>query len=226
MSSRNAAINAIHFQIRYSAADSFFWRTVQLCERIVAGILLVLAAPALFAGGLLLMVLSRRSPLIAHKRVGKSGSAIWILKLRTMWDDRPSQNGHFIERISDNTSAELTPKATTDARVKSRFAALCRRFSLDEMPQLWQVVRGEMCLIGPRPLTTQEIARYYGPDALELLSRRPGISGLWQVRGRSSLNYKQRRRLDLFLIRRWCFPLYLKILIATIPSVIRGKNAW
>ncbi|HEX6547062.1 MAG TPA: sugar transferase, partial [Bryobacteraceae bacterium] len=117
-------------------------------------------------------------------------------------------------------------KPSDDPRVTSRFARICRRYSIDELPQLWQVVNGEMALVAPRPLTRNELDLYYGEDARELLTRKPGISGLWQVSGRSRLTYSQRRRLDLFMIRRWSFRLYLRILVVTVPKVLAGKDAW
>jgi lipopolysaccharide/colanic/teichoic acid biosynthesis glycosyltransferase len=110
--------------------------------------------------------------------------------------------------------------------VTSRFAAFCRRYSLDELPQLWQVVRGEMSLVGPRPLTRQELDTYYGADASRIIAAKPGLSGLWQISGRSRLTYPQRRRLDLFLVRKWSVSLYLRILFTTLPRVAAGKDAW
>jgi lipopolysaccharide/colanic/teichoic acid biosynthesis glycosyltransferase len=83
-----------------------------------------------------------------------------------------------------------------------------------------------MALVGPRPLTASEIHVYYGASAIELLTRRPGLTGLWQIKGRSRLTYSQRRRLDLFLIRHWSPGLYLKVLLATIPRTLTGKDAW
>ena len=118
------------------------------------------------------------------------------------------------------------PKERTDPRVTSRVATLCRRYSIDELPQLWHVLKGEMALLGPRPLTASEIQTYYGPAAVELLAVKPGLTGLWQTSGRSRLTYSQRRRLDLFMIRNWSAGLYLKILLRTIPAVLTGKDAW
>jgi lipopolysaccharide/colanic/teichoic acid biosynthesis glycosyltransferase len=117
-------------------------------------------------------------------------------------------------------------KVSADPRVTSAFAAFCRKYSVDEMPQLWHVVRGDLALVGPRPLTAEEIAEHYGSEAGEVLRVKPGLTGLWQVRGRSNLTYPERRRLDLFLVRNWSFRLYADILLATIPSVLSGKGAW
>lgn len=117
-------------------------------------------------------------------------------------------------------------KPFADPRVTSRFARLCRRHSIDELPQLVHVISGKMALVGPRPLTRRELDRYYGEDAAEMVCARPGMTGLWQVMGRSRLTYRQRRRLDLFLVRHPSVGLELWVLLRTIPNVITGRNAW
>jgi exopolysaccharide production protein ExoY len=201
------------------------WKAVEVGERISAATLLIAVSPFLLAVACLIAALSRRSPLIAHKRVGQGGRAIWVLKFRTMWSDARQPWAGVIERLPES-SVRIVPKAANDPRVTSRFAAICRHHSVDELPQLWNVLRGEMALVGPRPLTRSELADYYAGHAAELLTRKPGLSGLWQIRGRSTLSYRQRRSLDLFLIRKWSVRLYARILIATIPCVLFGKNAW
>lgn len=194
-------------------------------ERLTAGALLVFTLPILLPISILVVVISRRSPLVAHQRVGHGGRPIWVLKLRTMWDGDSGKHSIFVHRLSASEAPLLPPNAK-NVRVTSRFAAFCRRYSLDELPQLWHVVRGDMALIGPRPLTQQELDTYYGPDAARVVSARPGLSGLWQISGRSRLTYPQRRRLDLFLVRKWSISLYLRILFLTLPRVLAGKDAW
>ena len=103
---------------------------------------------------------------------------------------------------------------------------MCRRFSLDELPQLAHVVAGQMSLVGPRPITRVELAKHYGSSADEVMSLLPGMTGLWQVLGRDRLSYARRRRLDLFLVRHFSTRLYFLILLRTIPSVLLGRNAW
>lgn len=199
---------------------------LDLGERLAALILLCALLPFLLLASLIVAALSRRSPLIAHARVGKSGKEIWVLKLRTMWGPgTPHRRGRgwLVERLK----GEPVPhsKRSGDPRVTSRFAAACRRYSIDELPQLWHVVRGELSLVGPRPMTVEELAAHYGRAAAEVLRVKPGLTGLWQIRGRSSLNYRQRRRLDLFLVRHWSVRLYAAILLATIPRVLTGRDA-
>jgi lipopolysaccharide/colanic/teichoic acid biosynthesis glycosyltransferase len=87
-------------------------------------------------------------------------------------------------------------------------------------------VQGDLSLVGPRPVTAAELAEHYGAEAEEVLRVTPGLTGLWQIKGRDSLSYRRRRRLDLFLVRNWSFRLYLAILWATIPKVITGQDAW
>ena len=175
---------------------------------------------------MLVVLLSGQAPLVAHRRVGQFGRPLWVIKLRTMWTGRKSVPLRWLERLPVSTTSMYLHKKSDDARVSSGFARFCRRFSIDEIPQLLQVVKGEMTLIGPRPLTGGEIEQYYGLDALELLSVKPGLTGLWQVSGRSRLTYGQRRRLDLFFIRKRSVTLYLRVALATVPVWLTGRDAW
>lgn len=211
---------------RHRVKGRLLWGFVNLLERMAATLLLLALLPFFCVVAALVVILSRRSPFVAHRRVGRNGCELWVLKFRTMWDGSDSRlRKHvFVERVSRESDLQL--KRSTDPRVTSRFALLCRKYSIDELPQLWHVVRGEMALIGPRPLTTQEIVTFYGSDADRLLLVRPGLSGLWQVNGRSRLTLQERRRLDLFMLENWSLKLYLQILQATVPCVLSGRNAW
>lgn len=182
-------------------------------ERVVAAILLCAVAPVAIVIAITILVLSRRSPLIRHARIGWRGQPLLMLKFRTMWGAEPA-------------SSTSCMKCADDPRITSRFAAFCRRHSLDELPQLLHVVRGEMSIIGPRPITAGELDEYYGSSAQEILSVRPGLTGLWQVRGRSRLSYARRRRLDSLLVRRGSLRLRLYILRRSIGSVFTGRDAW
>ena len=106
------------------------------------------------------------------------------------------------------------------------FARFCRRHSIDELPQLWHVIRGQMSLVGPRPVTGSELQRYYSRDASEMLEIKPGIAGLWQISGRSRLSYEERRDLDLRFVRTRTLRMYFRILLRTIPEVLTGENSW
>jgi len=192
-------------------------------ERAAGCVLLALASPAIAISALTVRALSGRSPFVAHLRVGQHGQPFWTLKLRTMWDREPAQS-KWIERIVAEPAED--GKDPRDPRVVSRFAAFCRRHSIDELPQLWHVARGRMSLVGPRPLTHGEVSLYYGAHAHELLSVKPGLTGLWQVYGRSAIRFPQRSAMDLEMVRCLDARLYFKILLRTIPAIVAGNGAW
>jgi exopolysaccharide production protein ExoY len=206
---------------------SFYWHLTSLCERTAAAIMLAALSPAIGAAAIGIRLLSGRTPFIAHRRVGWRGATLWMLKLRTMWGDDAEPAGRlqgWVEYIDDSVGPER--KQAEDPRVASRFARFCRLHSIDELPQLWHVIRGEMSLVGPRPVTAEELRRYYGMAANEVLRHRPGIAGLWQVSGRNRLTYEERREFDLELVRARSFNLYWTILLRTIPEVFSGKNTF
>jgi exopolysaccharide production protein ExoY len=200
---------------------------VNAWERIASAALLIALGPAVVAAAGLLAVLSGRTPFIAHRRVGWRGSTLWMLKLRTMWGSDAESSGPrrgWVEYIEDSSGPER--KRAQDPRIASRVARFCRLHSIDELPQLWHVLRGEMSLVGPRPVTAHELHRYYGGFADEVLQQRPGIAGLWQVSGRNLLSYEERRELDLELVRNRSVRLYLSILVRTVPEVFSGRHTY
>jgi lipopolysaccharide/colanic/teichoic acid biosynthesis glycosyltransferase len=198
---------------------------VAIAERIASTVALIAVSPVLCASAAVLALQSGKSPLIAHRRVGWRRSTLWMLKLRTMWDDSPDR-GRFrwIEPIDDQ--AGPLQKEADDPRVPSAFARFCRRHSVDELPQLLHVICGEMALVGPRPLTAQELERYYGADAQEILEAKPGLAGLWQISGRNRLTYSERRELDLRLVRDGSLRTSLRVLVGSLAQVWTGENSW
>jgi lipopolysaccharide/colanic/teichoic acid biosynthesis glycosyltransferase len=195
-----------------------------LAERAAGLFLLIFSAPILIASAIVISVLSRRSPFVAHLRVGQNHQQFWMLKLRSMWEAGGPARPGWIERVA--VEPDENGKSAFDPRVSNRFASFCRRHSIDEIPQFWHVVRGEMSLVGPRPLTRTEVERYYGSTAAELLSVKPGLTGLWQVSGRSTIRFPHRADLDLQLVRELSPKLYFKIVIRTFSALIGGQGAW
>jgi lipopolysaccharide/colanic/teichoic acid biosynthesis glycosyltransferase len=195
-------------------------------ERAAGLLLLAAAAPVIATSAIAVAALSRRSPFIAHLRVARRGKPFWMLKLRTMWPKAgPASAGYaWIERIA--AAPDDAGKDPCDPRVSSWFASFCRRHSVDELPQLWHVACGEMSLVGPRPLTRAEIERHYAEDATELLSVKPGLTGLWQIYGRSAIRFPRRAAMDLELVRNLSVKTRLKILARTIPAIVFGNGAW
>jgi lipopolysaccharide/colanic/teichoic acid biosynthesis glycosyltransferase len=216
--------------IRNSLVDGLVVRrhapVAELAERTAGFLLLAAAGPVIAMSALAVAGLSERSPFVAHLRVGRNGKPFWTWKIRTMWEGTKANPGRprWVEYIMSDPLED--DKVRLDPRVTSRFAAFCRRHSIDELPQLWHVLRGEMSLVGPRPLTRSELDKYYRDDVSELLSVKPGLTGLWQVYGRSAIKFPERARLDLKLVRTLKPKLYVKVLLRTIPAVIRGNGAW
>jgi exopolysaccharide production protein ExoY len=202
------------------------WTVIRPLERVASLAISILLLPLMAPAAVAIAALSRRSPLVAHLRIGQFGAPFWTLKFRTMWPSstRGGLRPELIERIIDECGPEY--KRSADPRVTSAFARLCRRFSIDELPQLFNVLHGEMSLVGPRPLTEGELVKHYGRDTAEILSLKPGITGLWQVMGRSRLTYEQRLEMDLYLVRNRSLKLYFTILLRTIPAVLKGKDGW
>ena len=203
------------------------WQAVDLCERLASTALLLAVAPVLVTSAAAIALLSGRTPLIAHRRVGWRGNTLWMLKLRTMWGPAagPMRRGtRWVEYIEDEAGPRQ--KQPTDPRVPNWFARFCRRHSIDELPQLCHVIRGEMALVGPRPATASELRMWYGGNPDALLAVKPGIAGLWQISGRNRLTYQERRELDLQFVRRRSLKMYAWILLRTIPEVFRGTNSW
>jgi exopolysaccharide production protein ExoY len=230
MSNHNLSERPAGLSLRSQAIPNTFdcWQIVTFCERLGAFMASAVLLPVLLPSAFIVAVLSRQTPFIAHRRVSQYGRELWVVKLRTMWNRQSAGTlpRMFIERISAGAGRPLSIKTSRDPRIASPFAAFLRRYSIDELPQLWQVVRGELALVGPRPITSLEVEEHYAADSAILLSRKPGITGLWQVCGRSRLGYHQRRRLDLFMIKKWSLPLYLLILARTIHRAPLGKDAW
>lgn len=198
-------------------------RVIYRVEPCIAALALMVVAPALVVVAAIIAILARRTPLVRHRRVGWHGAELPVLKFRTMWE--PNQPWAPLFAIEDVSNAIPVAKNGEDDRITSRFAAWCRKHSIDELPQLYHVVRGEMSFVGPRPITRGELDEHYGSSAEAVLSLRPGLTGLWQLMGRSRLTYSKRKRLDLRLVRCASPGLYFRILFRSVPRVLLGHDA-
>jgi len=178
------------------------------------------------AAAVTIRILSGRSPFVAHLRIGQDGHRFWVWKLRTMWQRQPSseRESGWVARIEAEPDYDAKPEG--DPRINSRFAGFCRRHSIDELPQLFHVIRGEMSLVGPRPVTRTELTRHYYRHTKEILAVKPGLTGYWQTQGRSRLSYPERVALDVQLVRNLSIRVYFQVLIRTIPELLWRANGW
>ena len=186
----------------------------------LASLFLLLSAPLLLLSALLIKLEDGGPVLFRQVRCGLNGRKFSLLKLRTMVPDAAGQKEAL---LSANEMSGPVFKIRRDPRV-TRVGAHLRRFSLDELPQLWNVLAGEMALVGPRPPVPEEVVRYERWQRRRL-SMKPGMTGLWQVSGRSEIDFEEWMALDLRYIDNWSFWLDLKILLKTFPAVIGGRGA-
>ncbi|MGW8761635.1 sugar transferase [Streptomyces sp. NPDC055815] len=190
-------------------------------DRVGAAILLMLFAPLMLIVGLLVLADSRGGALYSQRRVGKDGREFTILKFRTMVVGADRARAALADR---NEGAGLLFKLRRDPRV-TRVGAVLRRYSLDELPQLFNVLTGSMSLVGPRPPLPEECAAY-GPDVRRRLLVKPGLTGLWQISGRSDLSWEEAVRLDLRYVEDWSLALDTVILWKTLRAVLYGQGAY
>jgi exopolysaccharide biosynthesis polyprenyl glycosylphosphotransferase len=188
----------------------------RLFDLVVAGLAIVVASPFLLAIAAWIRVRDGSPVLFRQVRVGLHGREFKVLKFRTMVRDAEDRYDEVVG-MSDARAF----KVTNDPRI-TPIGRFLRRTSLDELPQLWNVLKGEMSLVGPRPAPPREVAGY---DLWHRrrLSMKPGITGLWQVSARTSDDFDDRAQLDLSYIDRWSLWLDLKILVRTVPAALEGR---
>jgi lipopolysaccharide/colanic/teichoic acid biosynthesis glycosyltransferase len=185
-----------------------------------AALLLTLSTPVLAVAAIVIKLDSKGPVLFRQKRCGLNGSVFEVLKLRSMHADAESRRA---ELTALNEMDGPVFKIRNDPRV-TRVGSWLRRFSIDELPQLWNVIRGEMSLVGPRPPIPSEVDQY---DMVQRrrLSVRPGLTCLWQIEGRNTIGFTEWVQLDLKYIDNRSIVLDCHILLRTLPAVLRGIGA-
>jgi len=213
-----------------------FQATKRVMDIVGGAIILILCSPVLLAISLAVRLSSRGPVFFRQRRVGQYGRPFTFLKFRSMYaDNDPSIHQEYVTQLIAG-QAQLHPsngngdgsgvyKLTGDPRV-TPVGAFLRRTSLDELPQLWNVLRGEMSLVGPRPALPYEVAAYQTWHRRRVLEVKPGITGLWQVSGRCRLKFDDAVRLDLKYAKTWSLWLDLKILLRTPQAVWSGEGAY
>jgi exopolysaccharide biosynthesis polyprenyl glycosylphosphotransferase len=205
-------------KVRLTGSDNFLKVVLDYLITITG---LILISP-LLAMTALLIKFSSPGPIIHKRRVmGINGKKFYALKFRTMvenGDQVIAEYPELQEELSINHKLKYDPRVT-------RVGAFLRKYSLDELPQLFNVLKRDMSLVGPRMISPEEVAMYKQFD-MNLLTVHPGITGLWQVSGRSDISYDERVRLDMYYIRNWSIWLDLQLLFQTIPAVLKGRGAY
>jgi lipopolysaccharide/colanic/teichoic acid biosynthesis glycosyltransferase len=198
-------------------------------DAVVAGSLLILFSPFMFAVALAIRLTSSGPALFRQTRVGFGREPFVILKFRTMHDGADDEPHRAF--VSQQLAADAEPvpdqgifKLTHDERI-TPIGRFLRRTSVDELPQLINVLKGEMSLVGPRPVLPWEVA-LFRPKHMSRFTVRPGMTGLWQVSGRSTLTFKEALDLDAEYARRRNARMDARILLKTIPAVVGRRGAW
>jgi lipopolysaccharide/colanic/teichoic acid biosynthesis glycosyltransferase len=221
----------VHSEDKSKRVSRLVKRAIDIVGSLVA---LVLLSPLLAFIAVAIKLTSKGPVMFRQGRVGQHGVVFQFLKFRSMrTDSDPRMHREFVNEFirtsSNSSSSGRAPakvyKITDDPRV-TRVGAILRRTSLDELPQFWNVLKGEMSLVGPRPPIPYELESYRTWHKRRIFEVKPGITGLWQVHGRSRTTFDEMVRLDLRYARTWSLLLDLKILIQTPRAIVSGEGAY
>ena len=182
---------------------------------------LLLSAPIMLVVAVAIKLESRGPVLFRHPRLGKDGRPFVMLKFRSMYQDALAIRQQL---FAENEVPGPVFKIRSDPRI-TRIGHIIRKYSLDELPQLWNVLRGEMSLVGPRPPIPDEVTRYY-PWQRERLAVKPGLTCTWQVSGRSDIPFDEWMQMDIEYVRTRGLLMDLKLLLLTVPAVISARGAY
>ena len=201
--------------------DSVVWAL----DLTIASIALVVLLPLMVLIAIVIFLQDGGPILFSHRRIGRGGRPFYVVKFRSMAVGAEARLAALLA-VSPTARAEWARdhKLRIDPRI-TPIGRFLRRSSLDELPQLLNVLWGEMSIVGPRPIVEAEAARY-GRRFRHYCSVKPGITGLWQVSGRNDVNYKTRVAMDCLFVKSQCPLLYVWIIVATIPAVILRKGSY
>lgn len=186
---------------------------------------MAILSPLLLMLAALVKISDGGSIVYGHRRVGRNGTVFRCWKFRTMVENGDEVlRAHFTRNPKDHEEWVATRKLQNDPRV-TRVGAVLRRLSLDELPQIINILRGEMSFVGPRPVVQDEL-ELYGNSVFYYLRTRPGLTGLWQVSGRNDVSYGARIAFDRHYVENWSFAYDLQILARTVPAVIASRGSY
>jgi lipopolysaccharide/colanic/teichoic acid biosynthesis glycosyltransferase len=210
--------------VEYHELDGFAYAVKGILDRLIAAVAIVALAIPMAVIIAIIKVTSPGPAFIKQERVGRYGRPFMFYKFRSMRADAENIRDELEEHNDHDIDVPLIFKMRHDPRV-TRIGSFLRRTSLDELPNLFNVLKGEMSIVGPRPPLPREVAHYTAYH-MQRLSTTPGMTGLWQVRGRSEIPFDQMVEIDLEYIRNWSLWNDLLIILRTPLAVFGGKGAW
>jgi len=192
---------------------------------VMATTALVLLSPLMLIVALIVKLSDRGPVFYSHTRIGYGGAAFGCLKFRTMKTDAAAQLAELLRADpSARAEWETTRKLKNDPRITA-VGDILRKSSIDELPQLINILRGEMSVVGPRPVTAEELARY-GEHVTSYMAARPGLTGQWQTSGRNDVSYEYRVALDVQYIRDWSLTRDFIIIAKTVPALFSQRGCY
>jgi len=199
----------------------------EIFDKIFSLFAIILASPLMLTIGLLIKLTDKGPIFFKQKRIGFQGKPFYVIKFRTMYLDAEKRLEELLEKDSKAKEEwEKYWKLKKDPRI-TPIGKFLRKTSLDELPQFFNVLKGEMSVVGPRPVVEEELKKFYKDKAKYYFSVKPGITGYWQVEGRSDIeDYKKRVEMDVWYVKNMSFWLDLKIILKTIWVMLTGKGAY
>ena len=185
---------------------------------------LIFLSPLMATTAIAVRVTSPGPAVFGHLRLGRFGRAFKCLKFRSMYSDAEIRLRADPHLYAEYVRNDFKLPADKDKRI-TPLGRLLRKTSIDELPQLWNVLRGDMSLVGPRPIVPDELQFYEADGSLLFLSLRPGITGAWQVKGRSAVAYPERARMEVTYVQNWSLAYDVELLLRTLPAVLRQRGA-
>lgn len=204
-------------------SDIFYRIIKRIFDVLISGISLILLSPLFLIIALSIKLNSKGKVFYKHKRIGKNGEYIYLYKFRSMYSDSKERLEEMLKDPKIKKEWEENFKLSNDPRI-TKIGAFLRKASLDELPQLLNILRGDMSTVGPRPIIDDEIKKY-GINKDKLLSVTPGLTGWWACNGRSCTSYDDRMKLELYYVDNKSIKLDIKIIIKTFISVIKRNGA-
>lgn len=211
--------NGTPIEIRHKPIKRIF-------DLIFSFIILLIGLPVFLFIAIAVKFSSRGPVFYSHERIGRGGKPFPCYKFRTMFSDADNRLQELLNSDSNlQKEWEESHKLKNDPRV-TPLGAFLRKSSLDELPQFWNVIRGDLSVVGPRPVVHQEVKKHFGEKAPVILSIRPGLTGIWQVSGRSNTAYSLRIELDEKYVDTQSLLLDIKLIAKTIPAMISSRGAY
>lgn len=209
-------------EVAYNERERVFYSFIKrTCDIILSLIAIVLLSPIFLIVALAIRFDSKGKVVFGHERIGQGMKKIKIYKFRSMYEN----SQEIFNNFTDEQKKEyyINFKLDNDPRI-TRIGGFLRKTSLDELPQLINILKGDMSIVGPRPIVEKEIEKY-GIYAETVFSVLPGLTGYWQANGRSDTTYEERVQMDMYYIKNRSLWMDIKIILGTVTSVIKGKGA-